>query len=411
MLKYLWKNKVALFLFLLALWLVPTTIGLPEQSQTESIVTAIGIDKNEDEYEVSLQYIVPSTSGGVEELKITTQKGKTVGEAIEFIKLEHGKLSGFAHCRFLAFNDNACKTSLTENLDYLLRRKTNTNNIVLINTPESAKDLLSISTNLDSDLYSFLNNAGSSNELRDFHDLKTIGDYYESYFSPVVCMTINSIDVKEKLSNSSSSQKSSKNGSDESSGSNSENSNNGESKKEFENKGKQIILKNDKKLVSLTEEQSDNLVWFNKKVKRDHFVINNYSEDDISNIKILFNVHNKIYTTKAMFEDKVPHLKVNLKLYVRTGEIFSDNLKQQDYQVFQKRYSNKLVNAMQQEVISKMKEAETHFKENNYDVVNCYDTFYKFKNKQLKEYLKNNSKEEFIKNVVFDYNVEIIQGV
>ena len=43
-----------MFLLLLGLWLVPNVIGLSEQSRTESIVTAIGIDKNNEDYEVSV---------------------------------------------------------------------------------------------------------------------------------------------------------------------------------------------------------------------------------------------------------------------------------------------------------------------------------------------------------------------
>ncbi len=408
MLKYIWKNKVLLIIVLLAFWLVPNAIGLSEQSKTESIVTAIGVDKINGEYEVSLQYIVPSSNNTTEELKLATQKGSTVGEAIESIKLQQGKLSGFAHCRFLAFNDEACKENFIEVLDYLLRRKTNTNNILLINTPDSAKELLSISNKLDSDLYSFLNNTGSNNDLGEFHNLKTIGDYYEAYFGQVKCLAINSVNVKTEKSQEEQSGDSGTSGnaqnSSDSGGTNKE-------KKKFENKAIQVILKNDKKLITLTEQESDNLAWFNPEIKKDNFSIKNFNENNLQNAKVLFNVNNKICTSKASFKNNQPHLKVNVKIYVRTGEVDSENLQKKDYQVLQKKYSKELINKMKEEIISNMKSAEKHFKENNYDVINCFNNFYKFKNKELKEYLKTNSKEDFIKNVIFDYNVEIIQNV
>lgn len=407
MLKYIWKNKVLLIFVLLAFWLVPNAIGLSEQSKTESIITAIGVDKINNEFEVSLQYIVPSSNNTSEELKLTTQKGNTVGEAIENIKLQQGKLSGFAHCRFLAFNDEACKENFIEVLDYLLRRKTNTNNILLINTPESAKELLSISNKLDSDLYSFLNNSGSNNDLGDFHNIKTIGDYYEAYFSKVKCLAINSVNVKSEKTQEDESQSSDMSKSAQSSteaGSSQKN-------KKFENKAIQIILKNDKKLITLSEQESDNLAWFNPKIKKDNFSIKNFNEDNLKNAKILFNVNNKIVTSKASFKDNQPHLNVKVKIYVRTGEVDSENLQKKDYQVLQKKYSKELTNKMKEEIVNNMKSAEKHFKENNYDVINCYNNFYKFKNKELKEYLKTNKKEDFIKNVIFDYKVEIIQNV
>ena len=410
MLKYLWKNKVFLFLLILAVWLVPSTIGLSEQSQTESIVTAIGIDKQNSEFEVSLQYIVPNVSNGPEGLKIISQKGDSVGDAVEKIKLQLGKLSGFAHCKVLVFNDKASEENFTGLLDYLLRRKTNTNSIILINTPDSAKDLLSMSSKLDSDLYSFINNNGNPNEFGDFHDLKTIGDYYSTYFSPVKCLAINSVSVKESQ-NSSGDSFSSSGGSSQSNSSESSSGSSSETKKEFENKGKLTIIKNSKKLLTLTEEESDNLLWFNPNIKRDTFTIEDYSEGYLKNAKILFNISNKIYKTKASFEGGVPHFEVSIKFYIRTGEVISNDLKQVDYETLQRNYSPKLLKAMEQKMLSSLKLAENNFKENSYDVIKCYETFYKTKNKELKQYLKTLSNtEDFIKTVVFDYKIEFIQG-
>ena len=407
MLKYIWKNKIMLIIILLAFWLVPQTIGLSEQSQTESIVTAIGIDKQQDEYEVSLQYIIPNSSNGPEGLKIVTEKGESVGNAIEKIKLQLGKLSGFAHCKFLAFNDKACEENFTSLLDFLIRRKTNTNNIILINTPDSAKDLLSMSSKLDSDLYSFLNNNGSDNELEDFHDLRTVGDYYGAYFSPVKCIVINSVSIKDSSSASGSESGSGDSSSvSQSAGA----SSTSESKKELENKGKLLIIKDAKKLITLNEEESDNLILFNPKIKRDNFTVKNFSEGHLKNSNILFNVLNKIYTTKAYFKKGKPYYKINLKLYVRTGEVISQNLSQKDYAVLQEDFSPKLVNAMREEVLKSLKLAEENFKKNNYDVINCYNDFYKTKNKELKEYLKTLENEnEFIKNVNFEYDIQFVQ--
>lgn len=408
MIKYIWKNKILLILLLLGLWLVPNVIGLPEQSRTESIVTAIGIDKNNEDYEVSLQYIVPSAAGSAEGLKINTQKGKTVGEAIEKIKLQLGKLSGFAHCRFLIFSDGACEENFTELLDFLLRRKNNTNNIVLVNTPDSAKEVLSMSNKLDSDIYSFLDNNFSENEFGDFHNLKTIGDYYNTYFSPVKCLLVNRVSLRE-----SSNQNASTSGSSNEEEGKEQTSQNKESnKKEFENKGEQIVLKNNKKLLSLTQEESDNLLWFNPKIKRDQFIVKNFSENNLVDTSILFNVLNKQLYKKAYFKDGKPNFDVSLRLHIRTGEISGSNISKKDYEVLQKTLSEKLKKEMTKTILTSLTSAEENFKENNYDVIECYNSFYKFKNKQLKEYLLKNpqAKDNFIKEVKFNYKIEFIQG-
>jgi len=258
-------------------------------------------------------------------------------------------------------------------------------------------------------LYSFLNNNYSNNELEDFHDLKTVGDYYGSYFSPVKCIFINSVSIKDNSSSSSGNESGS---SESTSGSQSSSSNsNSQEPKELENKGKLLIIKNAKKLLTLNEEESDNLNLFNPKVKRDNFTVKNYSEGHLKNADILFNVLNKLYSTQAYFKDGKPYYKINLKLYVRTGEVISQNLTQKDYAVLQEDFSPKLISKMQEEVLRNLKSAENNFKENNYDVIDCYAWFLKTRNKELKAYLKTlKNPEEFIKNVNFEYNIQFVQS-
>ncbi len=414
MLKYLWKNKLLIILLLLIFTLCPTTISLPEQSRTESIITAVGVDKKDDEYEVTIQYIVPQSSGGQENLKISSAKGKSVGEVFEGLNLELGKTLGFAHCRFIAFNDEAGKDNLTKILDYLLRQKTNTNNIVLINTKESANELISTATGIDSDLYTFLSNSGYSNELKEYNDLTTIGDFYKVYFGPTKSMCVYIVDTKESTSSSgggggenggSSSSSSSGGGSGGSSSSSSE------AKKEISNKERIMIVKDSKILVALSEEESNNLVWFNEKVSRLQFEVKGYKDDRIGEVDTMINVFKRNVKKKVYFDNKgVPHYKLITKNYVRASQLIADSLGKEDYEVSNNRFDEDFTKFVKDFSINKLKKAEEHFKTYNYDVIDCYDLFYKFKNKELKEYLKTHSKDDFIKDVVFEYEVEFIQG-
>jgi len=390
--KYLLKNRIALIILILSIWLVPITISVPEQSRTETIVTAIGVDKKNDEIELSLQYIIPSAQNETKNLNISSYKAKTLGEAMEGLNLQLGKLAGFAHCRFFILNYEASKENVTNILDYLLRRKTNTNNIVLISTPTSAKEILETAQNLDSDLYAFLNNSGFSNELKDYHDLKTIGDYYQNYFEESKAISINVLEAKEKENNNSSQL-------------------NSEPKKLIVNEGKIDIFKNNKKIVSLTKEQSMNLSFFDEGITKTYFVVKDFSNDDLKNATILFDVKRKDLKKDVYFVDGIPHFKLNIKMYVRIGQIEAENLSQRDYETIQKKFSDKLKEEMNKGVISKLKEAEKNFKENNYDTIDCYNLFKKFKNKEWKEFIeKLESKDEYIKHVIFDYNVSFVQG-
>jgi hypothetical protein len=112
----------------------------------------------------------------------------------------------------------------------------------LVNTPDSAKEVLSMSNKLDSDIYSFLDNNFSENEFGDFHNLKTIGDYYNTYFSPVKCLLVNRVSLRESSNKNASTSGSS----NEEEGKEQTSQNKESNKKEFENKGEQIVLKNNK---------------------------------------------------------------------------------------------------------------------------------------------------------------------
>ena len=268
MLKRLWKNKILLILLILILWLVPVTVSVPEQSATECIVTAIAIDKKESDYEVTLQYINPAEATATQSLKTATAKDKSVYGAMEKVNAQLGQISGIAHCRVVVFNEEACEDNFTNILDSFSRQKTNTNNMILVCSTKSAKDVLSTAKNLDSNLYSFLNNSAFSNELKHYEDLITVGDYYESYFGLNKCSKINIIDAKEQQDSSSSVSAggASSGGGESSFSGGASGGGSSEKPKEISNEGKAIIIKNAKKLVKLSSEQSDNLDWFNKDI-------------------------------------------------------------------------------------------------------------------------------------------------
>lgn len=413
MLKYLWRNKLLILLLILVVTMCPITISLPEQSRTEAIVTAVGVDKKEDEYEVSIQYIVPQSSGGQENLKISKQKGKSVGEVFEKINLDLGKMLGFAHCRFIAFNEEAGKDNLTKILDYLLRQKTNTNNIVLISTKESAGDLLATAKGIDSDLYNFLSNSGYSNELKEYNDLTTIGDFYRSYFGETKCMCVYIVDIKESSTggegaSTTSGESSASSGSN---GSSSTDSSTGASQKEISNKERICIVKDNKILMPLTEEESNNIIWFNGDIKRVQFQVKNFNHERIGNVDTMINIFKRFVNKKVYFDDNgKPHYELNIKNHIRASQLIADSLDQEDYEISQNHFNNEFIKAVESEALKKVTSAEKHFKEYNYDVIDCYDMFYKFQNKKLKEYLKTHSKDDFIKQVTFHYNLTFVQG-
>lgn len=413
MFKTIWKHKFSLVILLLIFWLVPTTISVPEQSRTETIVIAVGVDKKEEDFEVSLQYIIPHASTSSESLNLVTEKGKSVDEAIQKINKELGKFSGFAHCRVLIFSDKVAEDNLTNVLDSIIRKKTNTNNIVLISTPDSSKDVLETSNNLDSNLYTFLNNSAFSNELKGYESLKSIGDYYGCYFGRCKCLRVNIIEIEEEKQ---SSQGDGSGGGSETSSQNSSEgggggSSSGSTSKKLKNEGKILIIKNQKKLLSLSKEESENLNWFNEDIQKLDFKLNNFSNSTLENASITFHVFNKKTKYKVYFSSGVPNVDVNIKIHLKPIQILTENISPENYKINHDFLTKDVEEAIKTTILTKLKQAENNFKNNEYDVINCEDLFFKYYPNQYKNYKNSILKDRyFIKDVNFNYNIQIVKG-
>ena len=438
--KYLWKNKILIALLLLLTILFPSTISTPQQSRTENIVTAVGIDKNGEEYEVSIQYVIPYADSGEGTFKMSSAKGKTVGEAVETLSVQTGRLSGFAHCRALLFNQEASEDDMTSILDYFIRIKPNTNNIVLLHTKKSSKDTLSAVKNFNGEFYTILNANGLSNDQRRYQEFKNIGDYYNSYFSPSKCIEIGVIDVMDNSSKQSSQSSGSSGGSSSSgsssSGSSGSGSGSGQSpnasssntsssndmssgssggesgggEKKVFNSDEKLILKNAKKVALLDKEQSSNLSFFNPNIKDMSYSLEHFSDELCKDVSIIFDIHDKNCKVVPSFKNGVPHYTLDLTLNMRTTEISGGNVGEEMYYVLNKKFSETLKQTLKDSVTNNLRQAEQHFKQYKYDVIKCYETFYKFKNKEFKQYLSSLPEGKYyMEDVVFDYKVTIIQ--
>lgn len=434
--KYLWHNKILILVLLLFILMFPTTISLPQQSRSENIVTAVGIDKMGEEYEVSLQYLIPYAGSSENALKCASMKGKSVGEAIEKFNLDFGKVSGFAHCRVIVFNKEASDDNLNEALDYLQRIKTNTNNIFLVSTEKSAKELLDSVKDLNSEFYVILSRDSVAGQHNHYESLRSFGDYYDAILGPVKCIAINNINVEEDTSSSSnggasagggsgsgessggggsngdsssSSGSTSGGGSGGGSGSSSTSSSTGKASK-IKNDGSLTIIKNAKRLLTLTAEESDSLNWFNSKVKDMTLRVSGFSDEIYKNADITFDVYKRFTSVDTYFVDGKPVYRLNLLVDVTIIEAAKESLKSDEFVPANNLFSDKLKTAVVSEIKNKLRNAESNFRQNKYDVVDCYEHFYKYNNKQFKEYLKTLSETDyFLDNVIFEYNVRVRQ--
>lgn len=398
----------------------PTTISLPQQSRSENIVTAVGIDKVGEEYEITLQYLIPDASSGQNSLRLASLKGKSVADAMEKINLDFGKVSGFAHCRVLIFNDEAGNNDLFNELDYFQKIKVNANNILLVNTKDSAKDLLSAVENLNSDFYVILSRYSVEDKHNQYQALKTIGDYYNEMLGNNRTIAVNTIDLEKESgsmgeSSGGSGGSSSQGGDDKKSESSGASSGGGSSSSEsseskIKNDGKLCILKNNKIVETLSSDDSRRLNWFSKRVKDMTLEISGFSDDIYQNADMIFDIFKKRTKIKVDFVGGQPVYKLCIDVNASLVESRTGDVNKEEYKVNNRRFSDKLKGAIKAQILREMVQAEENFVSKKYDVIQCNEYFYKFKNKQYKECIaKLPSKDDFLSQVKFEYQININQ--
>ena len=176
------------------------------------------------------------------------------------------------------------------------------------------------------------------------------------------------------------------------------------------NSDEKLILKNAKKVALLDKEQSSNLSFFNPNIKDMSYSLEHFSDELCKDVSIIFDIHDKNCKVVPSFENGVPHYTLDLTLNMRTTEISGGNVGEEMYYVLNKKFSETLKQTLKDSVTNNLRQAEQHFKQYKYDVINCYETFYKFKNKEFKQYLSSLPEGKYyMEDVVFDYKITIIQ--
>ena len=124
--------------------------GLIDVEKT-SIITAIAIDKEQDEYILTAQVAVPeATDTNTENQKAQlSSKGKTIGEALK----EMGNVSGWfpklAFCNLIILGNSIANENVVNLLDYFAKTLRLQDSALIALSEKTAKEILSLSTPLD----------------------------------------------------------------------------------------------------------------------------------------------------------------------------------------------------------------------------------------------------------------------
>ena len=373
MLNFLKRFKIIIIFSLITIAVIPFSLYKPAETEKVAVITSIGIDKNNEEIELSANVIVPNSGasggsggGGDGTVKTVSAKGNDITSAFSNLTLILGKMVGLSHCDSIILNKNLFEENVTKYLDFFVRTNNLTSNATvivaenkaseIIETSAAQKDLRAVSLSevlTLSDEYSIASNSN-------------VDSFYTNYFSaagvsilPVLTAgesNTPSGQTKENSQNTSaqssktenlqnSEEKNSQNSNTETSGgseggsaSNSggsepstqssqtqSESGSGAPQKIVKNEGKAVVVKNGKIVYLLPGVEVQGLNLISSTTKKGHIKIEDVTNDLFENATLNFEIFNKDVKTMGYFINGLPIFNFKFNLVLKLEEVAMNN--------------------------------------------------------------------------------------
>lgn len=110
-----------LVVFFCAVFFLPSVLNKNPQIQSKLLITAIGIDQEQDQVEFSGVCIFPDNGEQAKVKSLTvTSKAPTIAECVELISEQYGKQAELGLCGLIVIGESTDKKSILPHLEFLL---------------------------------------------------------------------------------------------------------------------------------------------------------------------------------------------------------------------------------------------------------------------------------------------------
>ena len=433
------RTPMLLALVLIALWFFPSAIIAPSESAVNAIVTAVGLDKNEQDYEVTLMtFLSHPNQSYSEQYEVISCSAPSISEAFTNASLQIGKNISLFHTHTAIVSERLLEEDIASALDYLGRVASLPQSCVLISTNVTSKQFLEFVQELDKESDINLEDLLFYTSNYVLWKYTTINSFYEGYYSPVKASIlghltitqgdVNGIPIKntENVVGLGSSSGGSSGGSEsgQSSGSQQSESPNqtngaqqsgGESQSssssnqlQIVNDGSCLLIKNGKMQAHMTKEQLRGLNWLNSSTSGAVITLENVSDQTFDEARLIYKVQREQVLDKVEFENGVPVYTANIKLFVSLME--ANGSKEELTESREVAYiSDEVRELIEKQVKNEINSSLEFLSTQNCDTLDMYEKFYENCRSQTKNYLQTHSlqPEDFLKNVVFKVIVSL----
>lgn len=279
-----------------------------------AIITAVGIDKAEEEYEITVQIAVPeaSNANAVNNKAVVSAKGGSTAEAIHQIGDITGWYPKLAFCNLIIFGENMLTENIKALLDYFARTFKIQDSACVSACEGTAKKLLQSATPLDN-ISSFavqkilLKNRGMTSDVATT-DIKTFSVGYYSRTSSGFLPQIKMI----KVSGDETSQKA---GGGDTAGKSSESGGSGKENHVFD-ASKTILFKNGVAVGSLDSHETKAFNLLRESVVENIFYVDDVQMNE-KTINAVLTIMRNDCSVKLDMDGATPMLKIKADIFCR----------------------------------------------------------------------------------------------
>ena len=407
--KMFFKAPMALvFIFISIVFGFPA-LGKDAEIDTYAIVTAIGLDKseeNQEEIELSLLTFVPvAEQTFTEKYKVVKASGESVSEALNFAGLHFGREVGLSHVKTLVINEDLFEDNITLEMDYLARNKSLALSTTLICTDAKASEFLEAVQSLDSESSIKLDDLIQFNNDYIYSEESTIEMFYTGLYNPsrtaiVSFISLDSEDMEGFTvtdGESSGSSEQNQNGSSSQSG----------TKKQIVNDGDSILCKDGKMVQKIFRQDMKKINLIRGTFKLGSIVIENFSDDLFRNARLTFEMTDNKINRQVQFINGIPVVYIDVKLYVHLTEAQEEDMEIKENTDY-KNISDEAIKKLEFEVKNSIKQGIDILRENKCDIHDIYTLLNNSNRREFQRFLNElDDKDDFLNFVIFKIGVQI----
>lgn len=384
------KQPVIIVLIIILIFFTPLAIYSPGENRNRGVVTAIGIDKTNEEYEISLLTFIPTPNQTYKELtSIITGRGETVAEALYKAQISMGRKIGLAHAKTTVVSKELLQEDVASHIDYLSRVASLPENTVFVCSSTSAKELLESSQSLEEKIGLKLEQLIGFNANNIYVTDTSLEAFYKGYYKKVKSSIIGYLKLEDNKQNSQKTTDSS-NGEGQGSTTNAEggskNQEESKSKKSIINEGEAVLLKEGKMVDLLTIDELNGINLLNKKALNQIISIKDI-ELNGQKFDLSYKIKNKKVLINTKFENDIPIYSAQLILGLELVEA-KGNHKTVVINTEFSEITGEVEKALDKEIKKQFTNALKVLRENKTDVISINEKFFNDNRKEYKKYIE-----------------------